>query len=168
MAGNGGFRRGLPRLPSSESSSAGLLAADVGAGAAEHDERAVEARAEDVVAEVAGLVGLGDRGVEHVGLLLVLAADVDEALGRADRVGGDRHALDQLMRLHLHQLAVFEGARLGLVGVDDDVLAASALGQERSLRAHREAGAAAAAQAGRLELFDQRPRASCSALRSAS
>ena len=32
-AGNGGFSRGQPRLPSSELSSAGLLAADVRAGA---------------------------------------------------------------------------------------------------------------------------------------
>ena len=135
---------------------AGLLAADVGAGAAVQDERAVEARAEDVAAEVAGLVGLGDRRVEHVGLLLVLAADVDERLRRVDRVGGDDDALDQLMRVLLHQLAVLERPGLGLVGVDDDVLLHRALRDERGLRAHREAGAAAPAQAGGLERVDQR------------
>ena len=42
MAGNGGFERGWPRLPSSDSSSAGLLAADVGAGAAVDDDGQVE------------------------------------------------------------------------------------------------------------------------------
>ena len=39
------------------------------------------------------------------------------ALVRARRVGGDDHALDQLVRVLLHQLAVLERARLGLVGV---------------------------------------------------
>ena len=39
------------------------------------------------VAEEARLERLDDRRVEDVGLLDVLAADVDERLGRAGRVG---------------------------------------------------------------------------------
>jgi hypothetical protein len=54
----------------------------------------------------------------------------------------------------LHQLAVLERARLGLVGVADEVLVHVALGQERSLAPGGEAGAAATAQAGRLEFGD--------------
>ena len=80
IAGNGGFSRGLPRLPSSESSRPGLLAADVGAGAAVQDQLERVAGAEDVLAQVAGRLGLGDRRLEDVRLELVLAADVDEGV----------------------------------------------------------------------------------------
>ena len=62
-------------------------------------------------------------------------------------VGGDDHPLDQHVRALLHQLAVLERARLGLVGVADQVLLHVAVGQERDLAAHLEAGAAAAADA---------------------
>ena len=58
---------------------------------------------------------------------------------------------------------------LGLVGVADEVLVHRALGEERRLLAHREAGAAAAAQAGGLDLVRRPRRASiASALRSVS
>ncbi len=66
-------------------------------------------------------------------------------------------ALDELMRVLLHQLAVLERAGLGLVGVADDVLLHVALGQERGLQAHGEAGAAAAAQARALEASRSAP-----------
>ena len=67
----------------------GLLAADVGAGAAVHDEVERVVGAEDALADVAGGARLGHRGVEHVGLVGVLAADEDERLVGADRVGAD-------------------------------------------------------------------------------
>jgi hypothetical protein len=51
------------------------------------------------------------------------------------------------VRALLHQLAVLEGARLGLVGVADQVLDHVAVGQERDLAPHLEPGAAAAADA---------------------
>jgi hypothetical protein len=50
-----------------------------------HDEVEGVVRVEDACAEVALLVGLGDGGVEDVGLELVLPADEDEALVRAGR-----------------------------------------------------------------------------------
>ena len=81
---------------------------------------------------------------------------------RLDRVGGDQAALDQAVRDARHHLAVLEAPGLGLVGVDDEVLAASALApvDQRRLAAGREAGAAAAAQLRGVELVDQRRRAS--------
>ena len=112
----------------------GLLAADVGARAAVHDEAEVEARAEDVLPEVAGLVGLGQRGVEDVGLLLVLAADVDERAGRAGREGGDDDALDERVRRLRDELAVLERAGLGLVRVAHEVLVHRPGRHERDLR----------------------------------
>ena len=60
------------------------------------------------------------------------------------------------MRVLLHQQAVLERARLGLVGVAAEVLVHRPLGDEGRLLAHREAGAAAAAQARVLELGQHR------------
>src|SRR4029077_16475904 len=131
-----------------------LLAADVGAGGTVDDQLQVAAAAEDVLAEVAGLVGFGDRGVEDVGLRVVLAADEDEGVAGAGGGRGGRDPLDQLMRVALHQLAVLEGTRLGLVGVAAEVLRHLAARQEGGLFAHREAGAAATPQAGLFELFE--------------
>ena len=94
------------------------------------------------------------RRVEHVGLQHVLAADVDERAVGARRVGGDHDPLDQHVRVLLHQFAVLEGARLGLVGVAHEVLVHRALRQERDLLAHLEARAAAPAQARGFELCE--------------
>ena len=77
---------------------------------------------------------------------VVLAADEDEGVAGVGGQRRDRDPLDQLVRVALHQLAVLEGARLGLVGVAAEVLRHVAAGQEGGLFAHREAGAAAAAQ----------------------
>ena len=75
-----------------------LLAADVGAGAAVHDEREGVLGAEDVLADVARLARFVERRLEHVGLQHVLAADVDERAARAGRVGGDDDPLEQHVR----------------------------------------------------------------------
>jgi hypothetical protein len=50
-----------------------------------------------------------------------LAADVDERVLGLDGVRGDDHALDQLVRRREHERDVLAGARLALVGVDDEV-----------------------------------------------
>jgi hypothetical protein len=85
-----------------------------------------------------------------------LAADVDVGLLHVVREAGDHHALDQLVRILMHDVAVLEGAGLGFVGVADEVdrLAALAV-DERPLHAAGETGAAAAAQAGLFDLVDQ-------------
>ncbi len=111
-------------------------------------------RAEDVLAQVARLVGLGDGGVEDVGLGVVLAADEDEGVAGVGGERGDGDPLDQLVGVALHQLAVLEGARLGLIGVAAEVLGHLAARQEGGLFAHREAGAAASPQAGVFELLE--------------
>ena len=110
-----------------------LLAADVGAGAAVDDQLEVAVGAEDVGPEVTRLVGFGDGGVEDVGLGVVLAADEDEGVPGVGGEGGDRDPLDQLVGVALHQLAVLEGAGLGLVGVAAEVLGHVAARQEGRL-----------------------------------
>ena len=110
----------------------GLLADDVGAGAL--DDGDVEAKPEPRMSSprrpsacawtIASLQrGLGAR---------VLGAHEDEAVARADRVAGERHALEQQVRVVLHQQLVDVGARVALVAVGDDELRLAA----RRLRAN--------------------------------
>ena len=72
------------------------------------------------------------------------------------RAAGDQASFDEQMRIVPHDLAILAGARLGLVGVDDEIARAAVglLGHERPFHAGRESGAAAAALAGRLHFVD--------------
>jgi hypothetical protein len=99
----------------------GLLAADVRARATvEVDVERVAGPAR-VLAEVAGLVRLGDRLLDVGRLLEELAANVDVRGGRVHRAAGDEAALDELVRVAAHNLAVLARARLALVRVHDEV-----------------------------------------------
>src|SRR5215213_7630135 len=82
----------------------------------------------------------------------IYTLSLHDALPISGRVGADHDALDQLVRVLVHQLAVLERPRLGLVGVAAEVLLGIAARQEARLLAHREAGAASTAQARGLEL----------------
>ena len=134
----------------------GLLAADVGAGTGVHGDLEVEPGAEDVLAEVARRIRLLDRLEQPPVDVDDLAAQVDEGVVAADGERGDGHALDEEVRRGHHQRDVLAGARLGLVGVDDEVArAAVRRRQERPLQAGGEAGAATAAQTGVLGHVDE-------------
>ena len=117
---------------------AGLLAADVGAGTAVDDHESEVSEPRIFSPTIPGGARFGERGVEDVGLQHILTADVDERARGAGGVGGDHDPLEQHVRGLLHQLAVLEGAGLGLVGVAHEVLVHPALGQERDLLAHLE------------------------------
>jgi hypothetical protein len=60
------------------------------------------------------------------------------------------------VRIVAQNVAVLAGTRLAFVGIDDEVMRAGAhfLGHERPFETGRKTGAAAAAQAGGLHLFD--------------
>src|SRR6185503_10253926 len=73
----------------------GLFAGFVGARTTVHVDVAVEAAAEDVLAEEPGLVGLLDLRLENLLDVEELAADVDVGDLRANRVARNRAALDQ-------------------------------------------------------------------------
>ena len=152
--GHRGKRRPQPRLAApalQRIQQRGLLAADVGARPGVHDQFQIEARAADVGAEVAGVVGLGDRGLQATQHRQHLAAHVDEGVVRPDRVGGDDGALHQEVRRRQHQRNVFARTGFRLVGVDHQVVRLGAgagvvLRDERPFRARRKARTAAAAQ----------------------
>ncbi len=149
-------RRDLPAQALQAREQRGLLADDVRAGA--FDDRDVEREpgAEDVVAERALGMRLGDRRVERGLRERVLRARQHEAVRRADGVARERHALEQQRRVLLHQVLVDVRARVALVAVrDDDLLVARGGARELPLHAGREAGAAAAAHLGLLDLREQ-------------
>ena len=126
----------------------GLLAADIGAGAEPRLDVEGVAGAEHVGAQHAIGARLGDRGAERAEGVRIFGADIDVALGRADRERGDRHALDQEERVALHQHAVGESAAVALVGVADDVfLLRLDAGDRAPFDPGRKSRAAAPAQA---------------------
>ena len=118
-------RRLVPRLaavPLDRVEERRLLAADVGAGAAAKLDVEADAVAHHVVAEEAVHAGLVDGVAKPSVGQRVLAAQVEVAPLAAGREAGDRHRLDQRERVALHHDAVLERARLGLVGVADQVM----------------------------------------------
>ena len=110
--------------------------------------------AEDVLAQEALGLGLGDGAVEPLCREIVLAAHVDERPLRLDGMACQDDPLDQLVRVVFHDHSVFEGSRLRLIGVDDQIARVLARGEEAPLLPGREARAAAAADVGGLHLVD--------------
>ena len=124
-----------------------FLAGFVRAGAAMHVDVAIEAAAQDVLAEIPGLVRRFDLPLEHLLHVVELAADVDVGDLRADGVAADRASLDDQMRVALHQHVILERPRLAFVGVTGDVLRLGrVLEDELPLESGRESCPAAAAQ----------------------
>src|SRR5690606_4665606 len=153
--GEGGLETGPALLALDGLDEAGLLTADVGAGAAHQVDVQREVGAHGAGAEDSGLVGLLDRRLHPLRLELELAAQVDVRLVRADRLAGDADALEHQVRLVLEDVAVLEGPRLGLVAVHREVARLGVvLGDEAPLESGRDARAAPAAQVALLHLVD--------------
>src|SRR5487761_633037 len=131
----------------------GFLAADIGTGAAVEAELEIEARAAGVWAHEAGGIGLVDRRLEDLRLVIELAADIDVAVMRAHADASEDAAFDQLMRVVTHDVTVLAGAGLALVGVDDEIgRAVARFRHERPFEARREPRSASPAQARGLDL----------------
>jgi hypothetical protein len=87
--------------------------------------------------------------------ITVFAADVDVAALRAHGQRADHDAFDHRVRIVLEDQAVFAGAGFAFVAVAQNIFRLGRLlGDERPLHAGGESGAAAAAQAGILDLVD--------------
>ena len=105
----------------------------------------IKAAAQDVVAQVAGGLGLANRLFEPRRRAGVLAPDVNVGFVRADAIRRNRDPFQQVMRVAVNQDAVFEGARLRLVGVAHDVghaVRRFAARRKAHLEANRKARAA--------------------------
>ncbi len=133
----------------------GLFAANIRAGAAMQVELKIPARAAGVLADQAGVVGLVDRRLQALCLVIKLAADIDVASVDTHADRGEQAAFDQLVRVVADDVPVLAGARLALIGIDAKVgRTVALLGHERPFQAGRETGAAAPAQPGFLDLLD--------------
>ena len=127
---------------------AGRLAAHVRTRALDDDEIHHELGAVERPAEVAGRIRLLDRGLQAAIRQVELAAHVDERVAHAERVAGDQHRLDQLVRVVLEDPAILERAGLAFVGVRAQEVRLAVVGLDHGpLAADREGGAAVAEDA---------------------
>src|SRR6516165_987054 len=113
------------------------------------------ARAAGVFADEAGFVGLVDRRLQTLPLVEELAPDINVTGVNPHSDRGEQTALDQLLRVIAKDVAVLAGPRLTFIGIDAEIGRMVALFRhERPFQPGREAGAAAAAQPGFLNLLD--------------
>jgi len=99
----------------------GLLTADIRAHSTVDVDVEVVAGAAGVLADQTGLVGLVDRALDDGRFVVELAANVDVGGVGVHRAADDETALDELVGVLAHDLAVLAGARLTLIGIDDQV-----------------------------------------------
>ncbi|VTR63828.1 hypothetical protein DESC_100024 [Desulfosarcina cetonica] len=113
----------------------------------------VEAGTQDVVAQEAVFLGLGQGRVDVFLELGHVMPGVDEPLAGADGKGTDDQPLDDVVRIAGEDGAVHERPGLAFVPVDDHVfLLAGGVAGRFPFETGGEAAAAAAAQVGRLDL----------------
>lgn len=137
----------------------GFLAADERPGAFHKLDIELEAAAHDVVAEEAGLARLVDGAGEAVDGERILGAHIDDALGGAGDIAANQHAFEQRVGIAFDFIAVHVGAGIAFVGVADHEFAVGGgPAEELPFEAGEEAGAAAAAQLGGLDLLDDKLR----------
>lgn len=103
------------------------------------------------------LIRLFEGVFEHMGLMVVFAADEDIGLGQSTRIHTDGDTFEQQVRFKVKQQPILESARLGLIRVDCqvpilDFFTLADLGQEGPLEPGWETGTASPAQVGRLDL----------------
>ena len=110
---------------------------------------------EDAIPQITGSTRLRQRFLEALVDAEDLAVDVVVARADAHRVGRDRHALDDDVRVVAQDVAVLERARLALVGVADQVLLTRKLPRhEAPFQAGGKARTAPAPQPGSLHFRD--------------
>jgi hypothetical protein len=103
--------------------------------------------AADACAEIAAALGRRDGRVHRLDGVRIFRADVDIALGGADRDAGDGHALDHHEGIAFHDHAIRKSAAVAFVGIADDVLLPGAgLRHRFPLDAGRKSRAAPPAQ----------------------
>ena len=85
----------------------------------------IKTRAKDVFAQHAILAGLLDGFLDTVQGELILAADVDIAFVRADRVGSNQHRFDDAEGIAFHDDPILEGSGFAFIGVTNDIFLGS-------------------------------------------
>src|SRR6202453_1645353 len=162
-ARNRGQRRlhaDLPALPLQALQERRLFAADICAGPESRLEVERVPRAKHTWSKQASGPRALDRSLKGRESMRIFGADIDIALGRADREPRDRHALDKQERIAFHEHAVSKRAAVALVGVADDILLIGLDSRGRApFDAGRKPGAATSAPARGQNRLDCRLRA---------
>ena len=76
--------------------------------------------AEDVGAQQVFPAATRQHGIQVIEQITILAAQIQEAARRADRIGGHGHAFEDQIGIFGEQHAVLESPRLALVGIADE------------------------------------------------
>ena len=123
------FHAGIAALAFDGFDERGFLAADIAAEPGADFDIKGEVGAEELLAQIAFGPGLLDGLVQPVLGEVVFAPDVDEALAGPHRKAGNGHALQDLVGVAFHDIAVLDGARLAFIGVADDVFRGTSRGR---------------------------------------
>ena len=135
---------------------AGLVAADVGAGAADDLRLEAHAGTERVRADDALLAALRQRAVHAFDRERIFIADVDPAVRCSGRVCADKQPLDQHVRVALHDDAIHPRTGVAFIGVAHEVLRFGLrVLEERPLHAGREERTGVAAEGRSLDHGNQ-------------
>src|SRR4029077_3979727 len=135
----------------------GFFAADIGAGTMMNVE--IEIPAVDIIlADQFGVISLVNRRLYTLALADEFATHVNVAGVRPHGETRNQAAFDQQVRVVPHDFAVFAGAGLGLVCVDDEILRAAIrfLRHELPFQAGQGVGPGALAHARRFYVLDDR------------
>src|SRR5205085_3030210 len=126
---------------------AGCSAANVGAGASMAESFDVKAGAEQVASQKILLPRFLDCPLQNLRAFGKFAPDIDVSGPGIEGEAGDEHALEQLMRVLVDNVAVLERPRFRFVGVTDQVdRFLFVLLDESPFDPARKSGPAAAAQ----------------------
>ncbi len=121
--------------------------------------------AEDVLAQKAFGVGIGNGLLHNVQKIAILAAQVDKANFGADGQAGNDRTFNHCMRIVQKDQVILAGSGLALIAVDQDIFwLFRLLGDERPLHARRKSSPSAAPQAAGLHLVDNPGRSLLQAL----
>ena len=114
-----------------------------------HEDIAGVICSENVLTDEILIAGFLNRFLQDLRAVRKFTPNIDVGLLHVIRETRDHRALDQLMRILMHDVAILESARLGFIGIHDQIdrLAALTIDQP-PLHATGKTGAAATTEAG--------------------
>ena len=118
----------------------------------------IPTRTGGVLAQQSGAISLLNGAVQTFALMDEFAANIDIADPGTHGATGQQATLNQFVRLVAQNIAVLAGARLGFIGIDDQIMrrvfSTGIRRHEGPFQPGRETRAAASAQAGLFDLVD--------------
>ena len=132
-----------------------LLATDKRTRALLDAHPAGKAGAEDVVAQKALFLRLADRIAQPLDRKRIFRTHIDNHLGSPNRIGGDQHAFNQVVRVAFDHCAIHKGTGVALIRIANEVFRLGLLFARRiPFKPGGKARAAAPLQAGNLDGFN--------------